>query len=137
MSAPLILRAFRGLNDARTYGDQIKPLNVLLGAHVSPLSRPARASEFHLVAPYERGPSAWLRLPWVDLYSGRRYAVTTSPFPLSGAVHLKSFRDVLEEYATHPAAKSAAPNGGPCTRDTVGLLRRRPVESLGVTYVGK
>ena len=42
-----------------------------------------------------------------------------------------------EECATHPEAKSAAPNGGSCTRDTVGLLRRRPVESLGVTYIGK
>ena len=37
----------------------------------------------------------------------------------------------------HPEAKSVGPDGLPCGRQTVGILRRRPVTTLYVTHVGK
>lgn len=35
--------------------------------------------------------------------------------------------DVIRKYGEHPAFKSLGPDGTPCTKDAVGLLRRRPV----------
>ena len=57
-------------------------------------------------------------------------------------IRVKSFRDVLREYQTHPEAKSAGPDREPCTRLTSGVLRRRSVQALpfgpGLSaYIGK
>ena len=53
------------------------------------------------------------------------------------AGEVKSYRDVLEAYPVHPEPKSSAPDGSPCSRETVGLLARRPVQVLWVDYIGK
>jgi hypothetical protein len=50
---------------------------------------------------------------------------------------VKSYRDVLQEYATHPEPKSAGADGRPCTRSTRGLLTRRHVHAASIYYVGK
>lgn len=56
-----------------------------------------------------------------------------------GRARLKTYRDVLEDFLYHPEAKSAGPDGRPCSRQTVGLLRRRVVRSIPelTTHVGK
>ncbi len=50
---------------------------------------------------------------------------------------MKSYRDVLDYYRTHPEPKSATTEGLPCDRKTVGLLRRRVVQPAWITYIGK
>ncbi len=50
---------------------------------------------------------------------------------------VKTYHDVLSEYRHHPETKSAAADGSPCMRTTIGLLRRRLVTALYVTHVGK
>jgi len=50
---------------------------------------------------------------------------------------VKSYRDVFEEYRFHPEPKSAAPNGAPSNRQTVGLLARRHVHAFDVSCIGK
>jgi hypothetical protein len=78
---------------------------------------------------------AWL---WTDRYSGRVYRTTTSGTTGGpGIARVRTYRDVIEEYATHPEAKSAAPDGGPCGRLTVGELGRLRVEAGRIVYVGK
>lgn len=95
-------------------------------------------SRFHLVARYERDPSRWLRMRWVNRYdaTGRTYAVTTGP-RTGDLVGLKSFRDVIADYRGHPESKSLGPDGRPCGRETAGLLRRRPVHAANLVYIGK
>ena len=53
-----------------------------------------------------------------------------------GNVRVKNCRDVIEEYATHPESKSLGPDGRPCHRQTVGLLRRHAIDIAEVMYVG-
>jgi len=62
----------------------------------------------------------------------------TSPRPgAPGLVLVKSMRDVLEAYGTHPEPKSAGADGAPCDRTTVGLLERRVVHVGRAFYIGK
>lgn len=56
---------------------------------------------------------------------------------LFGVVQVKTYRDVLEDYRTHPKSRSLGPDGSPCTRQTTGLVRRRSVTALYLTHVGK
>ena len=57
----------------------------------------------------------------------------------AGVARVQTYRDVLAEFRHHPEAKSAGPDGRPCARQTVGLLRRRTVRSIPelTTHVGK
>jgi hypothetical protein len=75
---------------------------------------------------------------WLDRYDarGRTYAVTTGPAS-GGTVRLKSLGEVIAEYRSHPEAESLGPDGRPCARTTIGLLRRRPVRAAGLVCIGK
>ncbi len=100
----------------------------------------ADPARFQLVAPYEADPRQWERLPWVDRYSGERYRIsTTAQTGGPGVARVQTYRDVLEDFQHHPEAKSAGPDGQPCTRQTVGLLQRRRVRTVPelLAYVGK
>jgi hypothetical protein len=94
----------------------VKPFSFLLSAQLAAFGLPAGADpdHFHLIAPYEKDSRKLLCLPWIDRYSGRRYAVRTGPLSAltSGSTaYLNSYRDVFEQFETHPEAKSAAPDG--------------------------
>jgi hypothetical protein len=94
-------------------------------------------TKFHLAAPFERDARKWLALKWTDIHSGKKYGVTTSDYPSAILVRVKSLRDVLEGYRTHPEPKSCGSEGDACGRGTVGLLMRRPVHATSLTYLGK
>ena len=46
-------------------------------------------------------------------------------------------RDLFEEYEFHPEPKSADAEGDAADKRTCGLLARRAVEAVSITYVGK
>jgi hypothetical protein len=95
-------------------------------------------SRFRLVAPYDPNPEHWLKLPWVDLATGKRHAVTTIGIPSPEVVLLRTYREVLARYAVHPEPKSLDPDGKPCSRRSPpGLLSRRPVTMLTLSLIGK
>jgi hypothetical protein len=52
-------------------------------------------------------------------------------------VTVKTYRDMLTEYAVHPEAKSNAPHGDASGRQTAGILSRRPVTARAISYIGK
>jgi hypothetical protein len=52
-------------------------------------------------------------------------------------VIVKTYRSVLDNYRTHPEAKSLGSDGTPCDRATVGRLSRRPVKAAAIHYIGK
>jgi hypothetical protein len=126
-------------NASRSYPDQIKPFNFLLCVHVAPFSDPAGypPQRFQLVAPYEADPSRWLEMEWIDHYSSHSFPIHTDGPPSPDSVKVKTNRDVLARYRTHPEPKSLGPDGAPCSRRTSGLLQRRPVTATAITYIGK
>jgi len=140
ISSPHLHRLLAALNEDRAYHEQIKPFNFLLIAFVSILERPADDQHMVLIAPYANNPRDWSRMPWINRYSTRTYTITpisSEGYERDGLVTVKTYRDVLTEYATHTEAKSADPTGRPCTRRTTGLLERRHVTVRTITHIGK
>jgi hypothetical protein len=135
-----LFKPFADFNAGKAWSDQVKPFNFLLVGHVRPFGSPAGAdpSRFQLVAPYERDATNWLRLPWIDRYTGNRIAISTvDEMHEPHRARLQTYRDVVQTFRVHPEAKSADAEGRPCGRQTVGLLRRRSVQETYMVHVGK
>jgi hypothetical protein len=126
-------------NASRPFRDQIKPFNFLLCVHVAPFSHPAGypPQRFQLVGPYEPNPSRWLEMEWIDHYSGDSFRIHTDGPPSPCSIKVKTNRDVLDRYRSHPEPKSLGPDGAPSSRRTSGPLQRRPVAATAITYIGK
>lgn len=134
------LKLFDGLNKGKPYADQVKPGNFLLSAHVASFGHPpgVELEHFQLVVPGSPEPNQWLKTTWIDRHSGLGYRITTAGFAGSeGVARVKTIADVIADYRVHPEPKSLGPDGQPCGRATVGLLRRRPVTGITIDYVGK
>ena len=138
-TSPEIVRRLNQYRKRAPYADQVKPAGFVLAAHVKRMGFPEGVDpkKFQLIGPYSSDPRDWLKLPWIDRYSGTRFAITTQDGGDSRVARVKSYRDVLEEYATHPEPKSADTGGEPCSRSTRGLLIRRPVRVESIYYIGK
>ena len=140
VSSPRVLKPLAVLNAGKPYAEQIKPFNFIISCHVAKLGHPIGADpeRFHLIAPYETDPRQWEKLQWIDQYSGKRYRITASgPHGSRTVARVKSYGDVLREYEFHPEAKCADVGGALCSKQTVGLLRRRHVAIDSITYIGK
>jgi hypothetical protein len=95
-------------------------------------------TRFQLMAPYEKDPRRWLELPWINRYDGKEFAITTVGDTGGPCIaRVRTYADVLAAYGTHPEVKSCGPYGEPCGRNSVGLLRPRPVQALWVRAIGK
>lgn len=134
-----LMRPFRQYNKTKPYDEQIKPFNFVLSAHVAPFGHPfgVVSEKFHLLAPYDSDPRHWLKMKWLNRYTGETYSITGSGEPIQGLVKIKTFRDVLNQYRVHSEAKSLGPDGELCSQATRGLLQRHPVEAAWITYMGK
>jgi hypothetical protein len=147
ITSPQLEKPFDEYNRERPASERTRPFNFLLVAHVAPFGHPPAADpqRFLLVAPYEPDPRKWRWLKWRNAYPS-----DAGPYTIKTARHgeefamrsdhqviVKSYRDVLDDYRTHPEAKSLGPDGKPCDRQTVGLLSRRPVKVAAVHYIGK
>lgn len=137
---PLLGEDFGKINAGKTYPDTIKPFNFLNTAFVDRLDRPADEQRMVLIAPYEPDSAKWLDADWTNRYTGNRYRITTQPsagYERPQHVTIKTYRDVLADYANHPEDKSLGPSGGLSETDSAGLLKRRPVSVEGVRHIGK
>lgn len=130
---------YRDWNRGKPFAEQVKPMNFGLSLTIAVGGHPAGADpqRFHLVGIYEKDPSKWLGMEYMDRYSGKTYQVGVGRKTPGDRVQIKSVRDVIEEYAVHPEPKSLGPDGAPCGRTTIGLLQRRPVHVSGIVYIGK
>ncbi len=134
------LALFDVMNRHRPYADRIKPGNFLLSFHVAPFGHPPGVDpeRFHLFAAWTPDARQWLKRTCIDYYSGKKFRITTNGFAASeGVARVKTYADVLAEYRVHSEPKSVGPDGQPCGRATIGLLRRRPVTATHVVYIGK
>jgi len=136
---PEIVRRLNQYRKRAPYADQVEPAGFVLAPHVQRMGLPEGVDpkKFQLIAPYSSDPRDWFKLPWVDRHSRKRYAITTHDGGDSRVARVKSYRDVLEKYATHPEPKSTDADGKPCSRSMCDLLHRRPVQAESIYYVGK
>ncbi|MFZ0212303.1 MAG: hypothetical protein WAL55_06310, partial [Candidatus Acidiferrales bacterium] len=140
VSSPAVRRPFAKFNEEKEYADQIKPFNFLLSCHVNSFGHPIGADpeKFHLIAPYESDSRRWLKMKWIDQYSGKKYGITTDGyFGDRRNVRVKTYGDVLTEYEFHPETKNADAEGNPSGKQTIGLLQRRHVRIDQTKYIGK
>jgi hypothetical protein len=140
VSSPAVMKPLAKLNEGKKCRDQIKPFNFLLACHVRPLGHPPGVdpARFHLISPYEKDPRQWLKKSWIDQYSGKEYRITTvGPHGDRQTARVKTYGDVLLEYEHHPESKCADANGNTCSKQTIGLLRRRHVRIEQIKYIGK
>ena len=135
VSTPRLLRLLRGRGNSDS---RLRPYSFCVHAIIHP-DEPAGAdcARFDLVAPYERDPARWTSVQWADAESGRPHRIATSPFGGAEAIRVKSIRDIVTLYRRKREAKSLGPDGTVCARETVGLLRRRPVRDLTIRHIGK
>jgi len=98
--------------------EEIKPFNFLSIAFVHPLERPPDDPRLVLIGPYRTTPDEQLTQPWINRHSGKRYHITTTPsngLQRPGIVTVKTYRDMLAEYAVHPNPRATAPTVNPAT----------------------
>jgi len=139
-SSPAVMKALGDFNHGKHYRDQIKPFNFLLTCYINPLGHPVGTDpeRFHLIAPYQSDSRRWLKVKWIDQYTGQQYRITTAGHHGSRqAARVKTYGEVLREYEFHPESKCADADGEPCRRQTVGLLQRRHIRVEMVRYIGK
>ena len=140
ISSPALLNPLSGLNKRKTYPRQIKPFNFLLACHINPFGHPIGSDpeHFHLISQYQVDPKLWASTEWIDQYSGKTYRITTSQeFQDRRTAWVKTYGDVVEEYAHHPEAKCADKDGNPADQSTIGLLFRRHVRIGEIVPIGK
>lgn len=121
-----------------------RPYNFLLLPMVDPIvgfvinKRPGE--KVLPVCPYSSKQREWFDLKCVDVRTGESYKMvdyTKNVRPRDNMVFPKQFSRLVIEYQTHPEAKSLAPDGGPCRKDTKGLLGRAHIVAGELRYVGK
>ena len=73
-----------------------------------------------------------------DVHTGKEYRVTTDKNDLDpDCARIKTFSDVVRDFAQHPEHKSADVSGAVCTRSTRGLLHRRRLRAGRIDLIGK
>lgn len=140
VSGPSTLRVLDEMNSAKEYAQQIKPFNFLLSCQVRPFGHPINVdpARFHLIAPYETAPRKWTQMRWLDQYSGKVFRVSTDDhYSSRWTASVKTFGDVISEYAFHAEAKCADSRGKASGKNTVGLLQRRHVHIDRIRFIGK
>jgi len=140
ITTPHVMRGLSGKDWGDSLDGEIRPATFLLSVAVARLGHSVGAdpTRFHLISPFTSDPSKWLDGPWVDVHSGREFRVTTDIEDLDPeCVRVKTFADVVEEFAVHAEPKSAGGDGHACVRTTRGLLQRRHIRAGQIVLVGK
>jgi hypothetical protein len=139
ITSPRVYGPFAKGQSRTAYAERVKPFNFLLTAHVAPFGHPAGVDpqHFHLVLPYTTDAAQAMARPWIDVYSGQHFRITTGVTADATVARVKTYGEIITEYATHPEPKSGDPRGGPCTRRSAGLLPRRNVRAAELIYIGK
>lgn len=139
ITSPRVYGPFAKGQSRTPYAQRVKPFNFLLTAHVEPFGHPAGVDpqHFHLVQSYTADVAQAMARPWIDIYSGQPFHITTGVTPDAIVARVKTYGEIITEYATHPEPKSGDPRGGPCTRTSAGLLPRRHVRAAELIYIGK
>jgi hypothetical protein len=118
ITTPNVLNSLRSIDHeaARPYNFVISPVLSL--------------SNTVLVAPFCGKPSLWDDLEYQCVDTGEKGKLSNWVLHVDGKLVplvKQTMGDVIRKYGEHPEFKSLGPDGSLCTKNTVGLLRRRPV----------
>ncbi|HKE84511.1 MAG TPA: hypothetical protein VKB50_12200 [Vicinamibacterales bacterium] len=132
ITTPEVMKALQVRQRRWPYPERLKPFNFVLSPPIDPdggYPKGATPGEFTLIAPFTSDASRWHDLEWVNLYDedGKNYRLARRGHRLPSEAEAKTYGDIVSQYRWHPEAKSLAPDGGPCTADSAGLLQRMPV----------
>jgi hypothetical protein len=119
ITTPNILKSLRKINPrmARPFNFGIMP--ILQG-------NPGHS----LISQFNKNPDEWEKQKYIDSKTGKITKLGARFTP-------KNMIRVLRAFYTNPEAKSLAPDMGPCTDYTSGLLRRCIIHVKHVRYIGK
>jgi len=92
---------------------------------------------FTLITEFTSERRQWLRSKCINVHDGKVYRLALEQSPKLDRVIPQTFDYVLRRYASHLESKSLAPDGGPCTATTRGLLQRASIVAGRLRYVGK
>jgi len=95
------------------------------------------SDRLRLVAPYERNAST--DTPWRNLYNPDIVvSVTTDALvEVSDEIRIKTYGQIISEYAFHPETKFLDATGAPCHRGSRGLLQRDHIAAGPWAIIGK
>lgn len=140
ISSPNLLKPFEAWNRGKPYAEQIKPANFMVTATIDPLGLPPGIDRdrIRLVAAYTRNASA--TTVWVNLYdpdTGPVEVTTEWNIDATNRVVIKTYGQIIREYARHPEAKSLDRTGVACHRGSRGLLQRDHIIAQRHMIIGK
>jgi hypothetical protein len=133
ISAPKILSRLNPHNRSKSYDHRIKPygfVQTITPAVIGP-------NEPLPIAPFERDLAKSKRLQWVDYNTGDPIRLDWSGSSMADTVPVMRLSEYVQAYQQHPEAKAADCNGEPAGPDTIGLLRRLPLQSKRLIRIGK
>jgi hypothetical protein len=129
---------FKAHNDGKPNEQQIRPFGFFITPTVRAFDVPIGRGDqpFHLVAPFESDGAEWLAGTYVDIYTGKTYAISTETYDERTAL-VQTYRQIATAYIRHPDAKRLAPDGHVCGKDTTGLLSPRHIDAFHIEQLGK
>lgn len=119
---------------------QTRSFNFIFSIPIDPVvGYPASVDREHftLIAPFTKRRKVWLGSPCVNIHDGRTYRLALRQATALDRVIPQTFGSILRVYLDHPEAKSLAPEGGPCSTETRGLLRRVSIVAGEHVPIGK
>jgi len=101
-------------------------------------SQKRSAEKVMLIAPFSADRKNWYALRYTNVFDGARFELVRSqPQKASQALPF-TLGDIVRMHTAHPESKSLAPDGGPCTGLTRGLLQRSSIRAQGIPrLIGK
>lgn len=126
-------RGFRSFNQGKIYDKQIKPFSFLQTItaviETGPRVRP--------IAPFERDVRQSCKLVWTDLESKRPIDLDWNEQGHPGSIPVMRLDEFIGNYARHPEAKAAGPDGMPAGPETQGVLGRLHLTDGQPRRIGK
>ena len=91
-----------------------------------------------LIAPFSAHRKNWYAIRYTNVSDDRKFSLVRSrPNNADEAVPF-TLGDIVRMHTAHPESKSLAPDGGPCTGFTRGLLQRSSIRAQGIPrLIGK
>ena len=141
ITTPEVLKVLQARQFQLPYRDRVKPFNFILSPMIDDLGGCPIGCDpnyFTLIASFTSDASRWYGLPYLNVHDGKRYRLGRPGRRVPSQAEPQTLADIVGRYRWHPEAKSLAPDGNACKRDTKGLLMRTPVTTTGQPrYIGK
>jgi hypothetical protein len=138
ITTPTIADWFESFNEGKPYHQQTRAFGFLISPIVRAFDKPLgqAGKPFHLIAPYDKTQSAWATTEYIDIYSRRRYAISTTDYDKTTA-KVASYRETVERYLANPDPRRLDQDGEDCTPETTGWLAPRHIHVLHIEQIGK